>query len=203
MTNDTIVFDLETKKEFAEIGGREHPELLGVSVLGAYSYNLDKYIVFEESELKEFEKMLENTGLLIGFNSNAFDIPVLQPYMALDLKRIQSLDMMDAMVKGVGFRVALDNLARTTINTAKSADGLQALRWFREGRIQEVKDYCLKDVEVTRKLYEYGKQNGHVRFVPRNSIQPVTVAVDWMRHVPRELAAANAPTSEERQFRLI
>ncbi|MBI2038764.1 MAG: ribonuclease H-like domain-containing protein [Candidatus Niyogibacteria bacterium] len=196
MAKDIIVFDLETKKEFAEIGGRNHPELLGVSVLGAYSYNENRYCIFEERELGEFENMLKNTGLLIGFNSNAFDIPVLQPYLSLDLKTIPSLDMMDAVVQGVGFRVSLDNLARTTVNAAKSADGLTALQWFREGRIQEVKDYCLKDVEVTRLLYEYGKQNGHVRFIPRNAIEPRQIAVDWMRHLP-------VAEPEERQFRLI
>jgi len=145
---DIIVFDIETKKEFAEIGGRDHPERLGISVLGAYSYNHDKYFVFEEHELKAFETMLETAGLLIGFNIKAFDLPVLQPYVSLDLKRILALDMMDAVVQGVGFRVGLDNLARTTVNVAKSADGLQALAWFREGRIQEVKDYCLKDLAI-------------------------------------------------------
>jgi len=196
MPKDIIVFDLETKKEFAEIGGRGHPELLGVSVLGAYSYNENRYCIFEERELKEFEKMLANTGLLVGFNSNSFDIPVLQPYLSLDLKTIPSLDMMEAVVKGVGFRVSLDNLARTTVNAAKSADGLTALRWFREGRVQEVKDYCLKDVEVTRTLYEYGKHHGHIRFVPRDAIEPRTIAVDWMRYAP-------VVEPEERQFRLI
>ncbi|MBI1957329.1 MAG: ribonuclease H-like domain-containing protein [Candidatus Niyogibacteria bacterium] len=196
MARDTIVFDLETKKEFAEIGGRNHPELLGVSVLGAYSYSENRYRVFEEHELGEFEKMLKNTGLLIGFNSNAFDIPVLQPYVSLDLTTIPSLDMMEAVVRGVGFRVSLDNLAKTTVNAAKSADGLTALRWFREGRVQEVKDYCLKDVEVTKALYEYGKVNGQIRFIPRDSIEPRVIAVDWMRYAP-------VSEPEERQFRLI
>ena len=58
MARDIIVFDLETKKEFAEVGGREHPELLGVSMLCAYSYNDNKFSAFEESELKDFERML-------------------------------------------------------------------------------------------------------------------------------------------------
>ena len=196
LTKDIIVFDIETKKEFAEIGGRDHPERLGVSALGAYSYNENAYRVFEEHELKEFEKMLTNTGLLIGFNSNHFDIPVLQPYVSIDLRKIRSLDMMDAVVRGVGFRVSLDNLARTTVNAAKSADGLQALAWFREGRIQEVKDYCLKDVEVTRKLYEHGKEKGQIRFIPRGSIQPQIIAVDWASIIPKE-------EPEDRQFRLI
>ncbi|MEK7566650.1 MAG: ribonuclease H-like domain-containing protein [Patescibacteria group bacterium] len=183
MVKDTVIFDLETKKEFAEIGGRDHPELLGVSMLCAYSYNDDKFSAFEEGELKEFEKMLKNTGLLIGFNIRGFDLPVLQPYVGVDLKKINSLDMMDGVVNSAGFRVSLDNLAKTTLGVAKSADGLQALEWFRQGRIQEVKDYCLKDVEVTKKLYEFGKKNGHIKFVSRYSPEPAILKVDWSMRV--------------------
>ncbi|QQG45890.1 MAG: ribonuclease H-like domain-containing protein [Candidatus Niyogibacteria bacterium] len=179
MAKDIIIFDLETKKEFAEVGGREHPELLGVSVLGAYSYAADKYFIFEEKELSEFESMLGNAGLLIGFNIRGFDLPVLQPYVKTDLKKITALDMMDGVINAAGFRVSLDNLAKTTLGLAKSADGLEALEWFRQGRIQEVKDYCLKDVEVTKKLYEHGKEFGYVKFISRYSPEPETLKVDW------------------------
>jgi len=184
MAKDVIVFDLETKKEFAEIGGRDHPELLGVSVLGAYSYLKDKYFVYEESELPEFEKMLKDAGLLIGFNIKSFDLPVLQPYVGFDLKQIPVLDLMDAVVLATGFRVSLDNLAKNTLGTAKSADGLEALEWFRQGRIQEVKDYCLKDVEVTKKLYESGRDSGRIKFVSRQSPQVVSISVSWPRSLP-------------------
>ncbi|OGZ30408.1 MAG: hypothetical protein A2835_01185 [Candidatus Niyogibacteria bacterium RIFCSPHIGHO2_01_FULL_45_28] len=179
MAKDIIVFDLETKKEFAEVGGREHPELLGVSMLCAYSYNDDKFSAFEEGELKDFESMLKNAGLLVGFNIRGFDLPVLQPYVGMNLKKLNFLDMMDGVVNAAGFRVSLDNLAKNTLGLAKSADGLQALEWFRQGKIQEVKEYCLKDVEVTKKLYEFGKANGHVKFVSRYSPEPQILKVDW------------------------
>ena len=179
MAKDIVIFDLETKKEFAEVGGREHPELLGVSMLCAYSYNDDKFSAFEESELKDFESMLKNAGLVVGFNIRGFDLPVLQPYVGMNLKKLNFLDMMDGVVNAAGFRVSLDNLAKNTLGLAKSADGLQALEWFRQGRIQEVEEYCLKDVEVTKKLYEFGKENGHVKFVSRYSPEPQILKVDW------------------------
>ena len=185
---DTIVFDLETKKEFAEISGRDRADLLGVSVLGAYSYNQDKYFVFEEHELSEFEKMLVNTGLLVGYNIKHFDIPVLQPYISFPLSKIEYLDMIFDATSGAGFRPKLDNLARTTIGVAKSADGLQALRWYREGKIQEVKDYCLQDVKVTKELYEFGRKNGFVKLVSREAMGEITVAVKWGA-VPLESAS--------------
>lgn len=193
MAKDVIVFDLETKKEFAEIGGREHPELLGVSMLCAYSYNEDKFSAFEEHELKEFEKLIQNAGLIVGFNIRSFDLPVLQPYLKTNLKKINALDMMDGVVNSAGFRVSLDNLIRTTIGLAKSANGLQALEWFRQGKIQEVKDYCLKDVEVTKKLYEFGKENGFVKFVSRYSSEPRVLKIDW----------SAAPLEEDPQLALI
>lgn len=194
--NDTIVFDIETKKEFSEVGGRNFPERLGVAVLAAYSYLKDDYVVFEEHELKEFERMLEKTGLLIGFNSKSFDIPVLQPYVSLNLTQIPMLDLMDAVVSGAGFRVSLDNLSRTTLGVSKSADGLTVLEWFRRGKIQDVKDYCQKDVEITKRLYEFGKKHGHVKFISRHAADEVTISVAWADHIPIDVP-------KDRQARLI
>jgi len=178
-SKDVIVFDLETKKEFAEIGGRDRADLLGVSVLGCYSYNHDKYFVFEEGELPEFEKILANTGLLVGYNIKHFDIPVLQPYISFPLSKIQHLDMIFDPTNGAGFRPKLDNLARTTIGAIKSADGLQALRWYREGKIQEIKDYCLQDVKVTKDLFEFGRKNGYVKLLSREAMGEISIPVKW------------------------
>ena len=195
---DIIIFDIETKKEFAEVGGRAYPERLGVAILGAYSYNQNKYFVFEEHELGEFEEMLKNTGLLIGFNSKSFDIPVLQPYIPFNLRQIPMLDLMDGVASGVGFRVALNNLATTTLGISKSADGLTALEWFRAGRVQDVKDYCLKDVEVTKKLYEFGREFGHIKFISRERTEEVTIPVNWL-----EDAQSLAKKDNDRQEKLI
>jgi DEAD/DEAH box helicase domain-containing protein len=86
--------------------------------------------------------------------------------------------MLDHIYRRLGYRVSLDNLASTTLGTHKSADGLQAVRWFREGRIQEVLDYCQQDVEVTRLLYEHGRQHKHLKFRD-NRYRTQTVAVSW------------------------
>lgn len=174
-----VVFDIETKKEFAEVGGRDFVDKLGISVLAAHTSVDGAYHVFEEHEIPLFEKILTTADLLVGFNIKGFDIPVLQPYTSLNLKEIPMLDMMDDVVSGVGFRVALDNLAHTTLNIRKSADGLQALRWFKEGRIQEVKDYCVQDVKVTKALYDYGKEHGHIKFVSRDALGAVSIPVRW------------------------
>jgi len=171
------VFDIETQKSFEEVGGRENLHLLGVSVLAAYSYEHNKTFVFEEKNLAQFQKMLDAAGRVIGFNSNSFDIPILKRGN-LNFNSIATLDLMDDVVKGAGFRVSLDNIARTTLNASKSADGLQAIKWYKEGNIEDIKKYCVKDVLITKALYEYGRNNGHILFLNRNK-EKIAVPVSW------------------------
>lgn len=176
---DIVIFDIETQKSFDEVGGRDNLHLLGISVIGAYSYNQKKFLAYEEYEIPEFGKLLADTGLLIGFNTRGFDIPVLESALPLSGYDFTSLDMMDDVISGVGFRVALDNLAGATIGAKKSADGLQAIRWYKEGKIEEIKKYCLQDVKVTMDLYEYGKKFGNVMYYARDKAQNMPLPVSW------------------------
>ena len=179
MAEDTIVFDIETKKQFSEVGGRDHLDLLGVSVVSAYSYDKDKFYAFEEKDLKFFEEMMKNSERVVGFNIKSFDLPVLQPHLSLDTKALPALDMMDDVVSGVGFRVSLDNLCKTTLGAGKIADGLDAVKWWKEGKIDEIKKYCTEDVRLTRDLYEYGKRHGQISFYSRDSAGRVSIPVSW------------------------
>ena len=184
MASNDIVFDIETKLSFQEVGGAQNMDKLGISVLGAYFYADEKYRTFEESELPEFEKIIRELahkkhGRVIGFNINHFDLPVLQPYISWSLKELPSLDLMSDVEQGVGFRVSLDNLAQNTLNAQKSGDGMQALRWYKEGKIDEIKKYCLKDVEITKNLYEYGSKEGKVHFLKRDVMNKVAIPVSW------------------------
>lgn len=169
MTNDKrLVFDVETKKEFAEVGGYRNAHLLGVSVVGVYTYNDDQFKAYEEHELAELEKAMSEAGLIIGFNIKHFDYPVLQPYFKnLVLAQAPTLDLMEKVEEVVGFRVGLDSLAQNTLGAKKTSHGLEALQWFREGKIQQIKDYCLQDVKLTRDLYEYGLNHGSLMFESR------------------------------------
>lgn len=183
MQSSDIVFDIETKHSFDEVGGRDQFHKLGVSVIGAYLYDENRYAAFEEHEIPEFEKLVKNAsesgGKIIGFNIHHFDLPVLQPYISWNLKELLTLDLMNDVERGAGFRVSLDNLAFETFGAKKSADGMQALRWYKEGKIAEIKEYCLKDVELTKNLYEYGAKNGHVLFYARDRGSKVAVSVHW------------------------
>ncbi len=174
----TIVFDIETKREFAEVGGAHNRHLLGVAVIGYYDSADDSFRTFLEPETLAFGNLLRTADLVVGFNSNHFDLPVLQPYLPFDTTKLPSLDLMADLEHVLGHRVSLDTCAQATLGTGKSGDGLQAIRWFREGKIEEVKRYCLDDVRITRNLYEYGKAHGEIFFLGKDGSKHA-VPVTW------------------------
>ena len=84
-----------------------------------------------------------------------------------------------ARLEKLGFRVSLSSLARGTLDTDKSGDGLQAITWYREGKMDQLTAYCGDDVEITRKLYEYGREKGYVFFLDRYSGRKRQINVTW------------------------
>jgi DEAD/DEAH box helicase domain-containing protein len=173
-----LFFDVETQRTFDEVGGRHNIRKLGLSVAVTYSSADGAFHHYTEETVADLIADLKAADLVVGFNVLRFDYEVLRAYTGDRLDQIPTVDMLDQIHKRLGFRVSLDNLAATTLGTAKSADGLQAVRWYKEGRIQEILDYCQQDVEVTRQLYEYGKQHKLLRFRDRN-YRVKTVPVSW------------------------
>src|SRR3989344_1477248 len=153
--DDTLVIDLETKLSLAEVGGEQNIKTLGISVAGVYSYKKDAFFALEEHELFQLEEMLKSTAHIVGFNIKHFDLPVLSPYIStISFERFALTDMFLDASAFLGHRVGLNALAKATLGEGKSGHGLEALEWFKEGRIEEVKKYCLDDVRLTRDLYE-------------------------------------------------
>jgi DEAD/DEAH box helicase domain-containing protein len=173
-----VYFDVETQRSFDEVGGRDHIRDLGLSAAVTYSTLDGGYRHYTEETVADLIAELKAADLVVGFNVLGFDYEVLRAYTDDPLDDLSTVDMLNHVYKRLGFRVSLDNLAQTTLGTSKSADGLQAVRWFKEGRIKEILDYCQQDVEVTRRLYEYGKQYKHVKFRDRNYREQI-VGVSW------------------------
>ena len=179
-----LVLDLETQNLFADVGGKENMHKLLVSVAGVFNYKDEKFLTFNEKEMKAFDDLLKKTDLIIGFNICHFDLPVLQKYVSVDLNRIPTLDIMVEVVNAVGHRVSLDDLASNTLGKKKSANGLIAVQYWREGRIDELKKYCIDDVRITRDLYEHGLKKGEIKFTARDANMPYikTLRVDWSKY---------------------
>ncbi len=154
-----IVLDLETQKSFEEVGGRGKNHLLKVSVCGIYDYSQDRYLIFEEQELPKLAPILQTADQIIGFNIKNFDFAVLQPYLNFDLNQLPYFDLLEEIEKIIGHRVKLESVAQGTIGSGKSGNGLEALLYYRNGRMDLLKKYCLDDVRVTKSVYDYALKN--------------------------------------------
>ena len=161
---DTIVFDLETQKSFDEVGGRANLHLLRVSVSGIYSYEQDQFRIFTEWETPALGSLLQQAGLIVGFNVKRFDYPVIEPYLKRSLAHLPTLDILEEVERRLGHRLSLDHLVQATLGESKTGKGLDAIRYFRDGEMEKLSSYCLSDVRLTRDLYEYGKRQGHIRY---------------------------------------
>ena len=175
-----VYFDLETQKLFQDVGGRANIHKLLLAVAVTYSTEKGDYTVYLEEDVNALIDELTSADVVIGFNTKAFDYVVLSPYVkeGVSLWKIKSVDMMEHILEALGFRVSLNSLAAATLGETKSADGLQSVRWYREGKIDKVIEYCKKDVEVTKKLYEYGAEHSFVSFNDRSGKRK-TVRVKW------------------------
>lgn len=158
-----VVFDLETQNIFSDVGSGD-PSSLDISVACFYDSETDKYTALSVDELSEAWPIIEHADALVGYNSNHFDVPLLNKYYPGDLLQIKSIDILESIRESLGRRLRLDSVAQATIGAKKTADGLQAVRWWREGKVDEIKKYCIQDVKVTKKVFDYALENGHVKF---------------------------------------
>lgn len=159
----TIVLDLETKKLFHEVDGARH-EKLGVSVLGIHDSSDNQLKAFFEAELPKAWPIIETADLLVGFNIKKFDLPVLSAYYPGNLLKLPVFDLLDAVKASIGFRLKLDDLAKATLGRGKTGTGLDAYRFYQQGKLKELKEYCLEDVVITRDLYLYATEYGHLKY---------------------------------------
>ena len=172
------VFDLETQRSAAEVGGWHRAWKMGISCACLYDSADGHTHVYLEQEVPALIEHLKSLPLIVGFNVLRFDYTVLKGYDRYDFKRLPTLDLLQRVHARLGYRLSLDHLARATLGAEKSADGLQALEWWKEGRIDDIVAYCKQDVAVTRDLYLYGREHGHLLFTNKAK-NKVRLPVDW------------------------
>lgn len=182
MTNDRIVIDIETKNTFHDVG-RDNFDALEISLVGLYSYNQDKFFHFEEHEMEKLGQFLKNAELIIGFAVSRFDLPVLKRRFAkisgledFDIFSLPRIDLLDEIEIAFGRRISLDLLAKANLGIGKTGHSLEAPILYREGKMEELKNYCLNDVKITRDLYEFAKNRGYL-MIPRKDQEAVRVDI--------------------------
>ena len=192
-----VVLDIETQKGFHEVD-RKKLHLLKVSVACIYDSKADDYFAFEETEMLKLEEYLKHTDLIIGFNIRDFDMEVLAPYLLTPVKNFPVLDLLVEFEKLRGHRISLQSMAQATLKSSKSGSGWDALQLYKDGKMEELKKYCLDDVRLTKDIYEYGLKHGKIYFVSNRDYQTHEVVVNWGEALKeqKEKKAENAfPTS--------
>jgi len=180
MIGSTLVFDLETKRLAQEVGGWSNIDKLGLAAAVLLVVETDETHRFVEQDAEELIGQLLKADQVVGFNIVRFDYQVLRPYGLTPVPDLigRTVDLLDHIYQSLGYRISLDNLAEATLGERKSADGLAAVKWYREGKLDQVLDYCEQDVRITHRLWEYGRQNGQIKYRDRE-FGLHTLPVSW------------------------
>ena len=151
---------------------------MGMSCAVVYDPAGKRFFEYLEGQVPRLIEHLKQCDLVVGFNIKRFDYKVLGGYSDFDFKTLRTLDILEDVKNVLGFRLSLNHLAQATLNVKKTADGLQALRWWQQGRIDEIIRYCRFDVEITKDLYEFGKEKAYLLFFDKND-RAMRIPVNW------------------------
>ncbi len=172
------VLDIETRRSAKDVGGWNRANRMGVSIAVLYDAASDEFIAYEQDQISDLVNKLQEFDLVIGFNIIRFDYQVLSGLSDFAFSSLHTLDLLAYIHNQLGFRIKLDTLAQATLGVAKSADGLQALEWWKKDRLDLITEYCRQDVAVTRDLYLHGVSKGCAYYTNKAG-QKVRLPVDW------------------------
>jgi DEAD/DEAH box helicase domain-containing protein len=178
MAKNIVYFDLETQKSADEVGGWGNISKMGMSVGVTCHSVTGEYKIYGEKQVDDLIKDLQRADLIVGFNHLRFDYEVLHGYTSFDLTQLPTLDMLVELQNELGHRLSLDSIATATFGVEKTAEGLQAIRWFKDGKLAEIAEYCCYDVKITKLVYEYGKQHRQIHYNNRFG-KKMTAPVKW------------------------
>jgi DEAD/DEAH box helicase domain-containing protein len=196
--NNILSFDIETGNTAADIGGWQNTHMWQVTCVTTTdgennTVYIDKPMEIEGAVVKELKQLkydlddhFQKGGKLLGHNIVAFDLPALRDSMDiyivrkyLEEKETRCIDTSRMVTKAAGKRVQLDNLAKCNLNSQKSGDGLMAVRWWGEGKYEDVAKYCLKDSQLTLDVWKMGVENGNLSFFDEDLGELVKIDLEW------------------------
>lgn len=157
-----ITLDIETEGAFS--GPMPEPSQMELTLVAIHDSEVGTYDSFLKDDLPRLWPILERADLIVGYNSEHFDIPILNKYYPGDLTSMPSLDLLKEVKDVLGRRLKLDNLLAATLGKKKSGHGLDAVKWWEAGEVEKVRAYCIDDVRLTLELYEYAKKHGSLKY---------------------------------------
>lgn len=174
-----VYFDLETQNTFEDVGGRNNIAALKLACGVTWSTARNEFAVYWEKDATALVAELKAADRVVGFNVINFDYEVLKPYAPSEnFRSIHTIDMLADIFRVLGFRLSLDSVAKASLGVTKTADGLQSVKWFRAGELDKVAEYCQADVDITRRVYEFGRDNGCVHYYSKLGSR-LKVVVNW------------------------
>jgi RNase_H superfamily len=178
MARHILYFDLETQKSAEEVGGWNNISKMGMSIGVTYNTALSEYKIYHEKNIDDLIRDLQRADLVVGFNHLRFDYEVLHGYTSFDLTQLPTLDLMVDLQNKLNHRLSLDSIATATFGVEKTAEGLQAIRWFKDGKLLEIAEYCCYDVKLTKLVHEHGSYHRQIHYANRFG-KKMTVPVEW------------------------
>ncbi len=178
MAKNIVYFDLETQKSAEEVGGWDKISRMRMSVGVTFSTARGDYCIYGERHVNDLLTDLQRADLVVGFNILRFDYEVLHGYTAFDLRQLPTLDMLADLADKLQHRLSLDAIATATLGVEKTAEGMQAIRWFKEGQLLKIAEYCCYDVKLTKLVHEYGLKHRQLHYRNRFG-KKFTVPVNW------------------------
>lgn len=173
-----LFFDLETQQSAEEVGGWGNIRDMKLALAITYNDHTGRFRTYFEKDVASLLLDLVMADRVIGYNIDRFDLIVLAPYSEWDLARIRTFDILGDIYRRLGFRLKLADVSAATLGIGKTADGLQSLQWWKEGKVDLIEQYCRRDVEVTRDLYFFGRDNGYILYRDRDD-NPLRLPVEW------------------------
>ena len=176
----TVYFDLESQRSADEVGWG-NIDLMFMSIGVVYIEPQNEFVIFTEDKVQNLIDILFNADRVVGFNLFHFDYKVLSHYTNRNFNEINTTDMFidikEALKRDRG--PSLDNIASSTFEGVhKSAKGIMALQWWKEGKIDEIIKYCKNDVQITKDVYKYGLKNGKL-YALNTKQNKVEFKINW------------------------
>jgi len=189
-----ITFDIETQNFFEQVGSND-PADLDISLVCIHDSKTDEYDTFMFDDLDRLWPILEKADMLIGYNSDHFDIPLLNKYYSGDLTKIKSLDILKEIKDSIGRRFKLDSIAEATLGINKSGQGMDAVKWWNSGEIDKIKKYCLDDVRITKEVYNYARKNNRLKYKDKITHKILDIDLDTSKWENKEAKKDGGITS--------